>query len=123
MNSFILTIIFITIHSIECNSRPFYCRLLLNDKMNDTFEGIQVFTKWFFTGEKIENYDNKLLMYRTDLEKEWEFKLIYDGKGTVIDIEFIENSTKSIKKDILNRFTFNYLRKDESYECFTTYKV
>ena len=123
---FISIIILFICHSIECNSRPFYCQLLLNET-NGRFEGIQVFTKWFPKGKlKINQkqiFDNKLLMYRTDLGKEWEFKLVFNENGTAIDIEFIENTTKRIPKDILNRFSFNDYNESESYDCIVKNQV
>ena len=107
----------------EFNCRPFYCDLLFN-KTNGQFDGIQVFSLWFPVNQTKLGVTHK--MYKNSLGKEWEFRIEFSKELKAIDLEFIENSVKSLEIiEALNRFSFTQLNGSlvMAYKCFSLKQV
>ena len=119
----------ITILLIFClkdnNCRPFHCDLLFSG-INDSFEGIHVYSHRF-----IDNNGSlglTLRMYKTESDIELDFDIDFDENGRAVDIKFNESSVNKMESKALNIFTLSFIydktsKKYINYKCILKYKV
>ena len=116
--------IFLILYLNECNCRPLYCDLLLN-QTNINLGDIQVYSHWTTNNEK--EFKRVLKIFRRDLGIEWEFDLVLDRNGKPFDIKFSEDYKTDNTSGALNRFTFisksTKTHTFHNYECIVRYQV